>query len=211
MTKKVENEQGDQEDDRFFVLRLYTVFNVDQVEGKNLDHLRAGQPDTGEPLTVDYQPAEEAIDSNRCKSSDTAVARRSTRPVGTTSRFRPRRPSSPWTSSTAPSFHELVTPLERARVPAELEPQGEGQHVRPRRTHRRDRLRASSAGNWAFLRRRTSTNHIAYVGNWLQAMKNDSRFIFLASAQASKAADFILSFSSKPEEVPEPDGELVTA
>ena len=33
VTKKVENEQGDLEDDRFFVLRLYTVFNVDQVEG----------------------------------------------------------------------------------------------------------------------------------------------------------------------------------
>ena len=52
---------GRSEDDRFFVLRLYTVFNVDQVEG--LDHLRAGQPDTGEPLTVDYQPAEDAIEA----------------------------------------------------------------------------------------------------------------------------------------------------
>ena len=61
VTKKVENDQGDLEDDRFFVLRMYTVFNVDQVEG--LDHLRAGQPDTGEPLTVDYQPAEDAIEA----------------------------------------------------------------------------------------------------------------------------------------------------
>ena len=61
MTKKVQNEQGDLEEDRFFVLRLYTVFNVDQVEG--LDHLRAGQPDTDEPLTVDYQPAEDAIEA----------------------------------------------------------------------------------------------------------------------------------------------------
>ena len=50
-----------EEEDRFFVLRMYTVFCIDQVEGKNLDHLRAGQPDTGEPLTVDYQPAEDAI------------------------------------------------------------------------------------------------------------------------------------------------------
>ena len=54
-------------------------------------------------------------------------------------------------------------------------------------------------------------NHIAYVGTWLKAMRNDSRFIFAGSAQASKAADFILSFSRKPEEVPEPEGELVTA
>ena len=33
MTKTVQNDQGDQEEDRFFVLRLYTVFNIDQVEG----------------------------------------------------------------------------------------------------------------------------------------------------------------------------------
>ena len=58
VTKKVENDQGDLQEDKFLVLRLYTVFNVDQVEG--LDHLRAGQPDTSESI-VDYQPAEEAI------------------------------------------------------------------------------------------------------------------------------------------------------
>jgi antirestriction protein ArdC len=63
ITKKVENESGDLEDDRFFVLRLYTVFNVDQVEGSHLDHLRAGQPDTGETLVIDYQPAEDAIEA----------------------------------------------------------------------------------------------------------------------------------------------------
>ncbi len=47
-------------------------------------------------------------------------------------------------------------------------------------------------------------NHIAYVGNWLQAMRNDPRFIFVGSAQASKSADFILSFSRKPDQSPEP-------
>ncbi len=47
------------------------------------------------------------------------------------------------------------------------------------------------------------TNHIAYLKSWLQAMKSDSRFIFVVSGQASKAADFILSFSRKPEDVPE--------
>ena len=53
------------------------------------------------------------------------------------------------------------------------------------------------------------TNHVAYLKSWLQAMRNDPRFIFVASAQASKAADFILSFSRKSEDVPEPDGELL--
>ena len=59
VSKKVENQNGDLEDDRFYVLRLYTVFNVDQVEG--LDHLRAGQADTSEPVVIDYHPADQAI------------------------------------------------------------------------------------------------------------------------------------------------------
>jgi antirestriction protein ArdC len=38
-------------------------------------------------------------------------------------------------------------------------------------------------------------NHAAYVQSWLQAMQNDPKYIFDAASQASKAADFILSFS----------------
>ena len=46
-------------------------------------------------------------------------------------------------------------------------------------------------------------NHASYLQNWLKAMQNDTKFIFQASSQASKAADFILSFSrvEEPEEV----------
>jgi antirestriction protein ArdC len=39
------------------------------------------------------------------------------------------------------------------------------------------------------------TNHTAYIQSWLQALENDPKFIFRASAAASKAADFILDFS----------------
>lgn len=45
------------------------------------------------------------------------------------------------------------------------------------------------------------TNHTAYIQSWLQALENDPKFIFRASAAASKAADFILSFSRPKEEV----------
>ena len=61
IVKTVENENGEEEEDRFFFMRTYTVFNVDQVEG--LDHLRAGHADTGESV-VDYRPAEEAVDAS---------------------------------------------------------------------------------------------------------------------------------------------------
>ena len=43
-------------------------------------------------------------------------------------------------------------------------------------------------------------NHAAYLKSWLKALENDHRFIFQASSQASKAADYILSFSRQPVE-----------
>ena len=43
-------------------------------------------------------------------------------------------------------------------------------------------------------------NHAAYVSNWLKSLKNDPSFIFRASTQASKAADYLLSFRSSPVE-----------
>ena len=45
-------------------------------------------------------------------------------------------------------------------------------------------------------------NHAAYLQSWLQAMASDPKYIFKASAQASKAVDYLLSFSRKPEAVP---------
>jgi len=45
-------------------------------------------------------------------------------------------------------------------------------------------------------------NHVSYMSNWLQALRNDHSFIFKASTQASKACDYITSFSEQPVEEP---------
>ena len=55
------------------------------------------------------------------------------------------------------------------------------------------------------------SNHTAYIGSWLQALQNDPKYIFRASAAASKAADYILRFSRPEEEsVDERQDALVT-
>lgn len=36
-------------------------------------------------------------------------------------------------------------------------------------------------------------DHAQYIANWLKALKNDKRFIFSASSQAQKAADYLFS------------------
>ena len=44
------------------------------------------------------------------------------------------------------------------------------------------------------------TNHAAYIQSWIQELENDPRHIFKASAAASKAADYLMSFI-RPKEV----------
>jgi len=45
-------------------------------------------------------------------------------------------------------------------------------------------------------------NHSAYLKGWLERMKGDAGFIFRASSAASKATDFILSFSREADTIP---------
>jgi antirestriction protein ArdC len=40
------------------------------------------------------------------------------------------------------------------------------------------------------------SNHASYLQHWLEGLQNDTRFIFRAAAQANRAADYVLSFST---------------
>ena len=46
-------------------------------------------------------------------------------------------------------------------------------------------------------------NHTAYLASWLKELENDPKAILKAASQASKATQFILSFSRNAE--PQPD------
>jgi antirestriction protein ArdC len=46
-------------------------------------------------------------------------------------------------------------------------------------------------------------NNVAYIQNWLQKLKNDERFIILASAKAQRAVDYILKVVPVEKEVEE--------
>ena len=37
----------------------------------------------------------------------------------------------------------------------------------------------------------TREDHAAYIGSWLQVLKNDKRAIFTATSHAQKAADYL--------------------
>lgn len=46
----------------------------------------------------------------------------------------------------------------------------------------------------------TFQNSAAYIQNWLQVLKNDKKFIILASGKAEKAAKYILDVKEDKEE-----------
>jgi antirestriction protein ArdC len=209
ITKTVTNHHGEDEEDRFFVMRTYTVFNVDQVEGDHLDHLRSGrtEDDTTGSVVIDYEPAEEAI-----TATGIAIRHGGSRAFYSPSEDHVQVP--PKASFTEPDeyhetvFHELVHATE---------------HPTRLNWNRKDAENTYALGELVaeigacYLARELGvpasdnlTNHVAYLGHWLKAMKNDPKFIFTASAQASKAADYLLDFSRSQEaEVDEPEAALV--
>ncbi len=209
VVKTVENENGDEEEERFFFMRTYTVFNSQQVIG--LDHLRAGQPDTGESTVIDFQPAEEALEAGLLGmqlSLRFGGGKAFYSPSQDYVQIPPKATFESLKEYYGTVFHELVHATEH-------ESRLNWSRKDKDKTYAFGELIAELGG--VFVCRELGvpasddlTNHVAYLKSWLQAMRNDSRFIIMASAQASKSASYILSFSRKEEEVPEPEGELAT-
>lgn len=206
ISKTVMAEDGTEEEDKFFVMKTFTVFNIDQVEGDHLDHLRAGRADTDGSVVIDYEPAEEAI-----AATGITIRHGGARAFYSPSEDLVQVP--PKASFTEPDeyyetvFHELVHATE---------------HLSRLNWSRKEKENTYALGELVaeigscYLARELGvpasenlTNHVAYLGHWLKAMKDDPKFIFQASAQASKAADFILSFSRPTVVEPEPESEAV--
>jgi antirestriction protein ArdC len=197
ITKTVKDETGKDEEDRFFVMKSYTVFNIDQVEGEHLDHLRVGPNDTDgdDTFDIDFQPAEEAIEAARI-GMDISVrygSRAFYSPALDYVQVPPRATFDRLEEYYATVFHEFIHATEH---PVRLN------------WSRKEKENSYAMGELVaelgatFLCRELGvpssedmSNHVAYLANWLQAMKNDPRFIFTASAQASKASEYLLAFS----------------
>ena len=192
------NDAGEEHEDRFFMMKSYTVFNVDQVEGP-LDHLRVGQEtDTRNDGEVIFEKAEEAI-----KATAADIRYGGSRAFYDTNGDyiqMPPRSSFSMTEFYESIAHELVHWTEPSHRLA-WDRKGEG--------YAAGELIAEIGG--CFLCSELGlptadnmTNHVAYLRNWLDAMKGDPKFIFRASTQASKAVDFLLAFSRREVDQPEP-------
>jgi antirestriction protein ArdC len=199
--KKTKIENGEEKTDTFPVLRTFTVFNIDQVEGESVDHLRASTDQSPEPIHPDYAAAREAITATGAEFRYGGDKAMYVRPRG---EF-PHHHDGDYIQMPHPgqfiaqsefydtSFHELVHWSEIRLGWTGSYAMGE--------------LIAEigacyAAAQLAIPCSDKLDNHTAYLASWLKELENDPRAILQAASQASKATNFILSFSRNAEPQP---------
>jgi antirestriction protein ArdC len=195
ISRKRVNEDGDETDENFLVMREFVVFNAEQTTGLKQFQVGFSKP-KGNPIER-YEEADHVIDSTNARIEyggnqpcyrphDDVIQLPFRHQYNTPEDFyetafhellhwTAKEGRAGWKGDFNYAFCELVAEIGACYLMGELGlPTGD-----------------------------TLPNSAAYVKGWLQGMFDDHRFIFSASSQASKAADFILSFSRKEAEKPE--------
>jgi len=205
VTKTVVDDQtGDEDEEKFFVLRTFTVFAADQVDGDAAEELRA---DRHEVQTTDAQPdfapAEELIlatgadiryGGNRAYySRPLPVGAFPNHTSGDYIVLPPRATFNPPGAFYETAIHEIAHWSE-VRTGWDHDKQG----------YALGELAAEIASTYVAAELGIPQgddlgNHAAYLKNWLEALKNDRNYIFKAAKQASKVTDHLLGFVKKPE------------
>jgi antirestriction protein ArdC len=204
LTKTVVDDEGNEEDEKLFCLRTFTVFSGDQVEGEAAAAFQISK-DEGQPADPqpDFQPAEELIAATQADirfGGDRAFYRR------------------PYPAGSFPNHHEgdfIILPPRATFDPpgafyeTAVHELAHWSEVRTGWDHDKEGYALGElaaeigscyvAAELGVPQGEGLGNHAAYLKNWLEALKNDRNYIFKAAKQASKATDFLLGFVRKPE------------
>jgi antirestriction protein ArdC len=199
--KPVTIKDEEDEEKTIFVMRTYVVFNIDQVEGSHLDRFRVGHgfsSDT-DPI-VTYEAADRAIEAvvgmEIRTGGNRAFYNRVEDYIQIPLREQFDRNAAEYYETV---FHEMVHASEH---PTRLNwNRADGGYALGELVA--EMGSCFLASELGIPNAETLPNHASYLQSWLQALKSDNKFIFEATKQANKAADYILSFSRK--EQPEPE------
>lgn len=196
------SKDGDETDDKFWLLRTYTVFNLDQVDGESVDRFRVGidVPEDGTNLPS-YGEADELIENTGADiryGGDRAFYR-----PGADFIQMPHKHLFANNAFYETIFHEL-THWSEPRLEWDRDKHG----------YAMGELIAELSSVYVCSElcipvSESLGNHAAYLGHWIEKMKGDSRFIFRATSQASKSADFLLAFRPQPANAEEREPAIV--
>lgn len=202
VSRKRANQDGKEVEDTFLIMREFSVFNVEQTTG--LDQFRVGFAQPAADTSERYEHAERVIDATNADiryGGNEAFYSHDRDFIQCP--FQHQFGSSESFYETL--FHELTHWTEHAeRLNWDRQSHG----------YAMGELIAEISccfmmGELGLPTTENLGNHAAYLKHWLKGMSDDPKFIFRAAAQATKAVDFILSFSRSPEPVAEPTLEEV--
>ncbi len=189
-TKKDKN--GEETDEKFWLLRSFVVFNADQVTGAAAEKYQVQDGDTDDRQVVvpSYEEADQLIENTGADiryGGDQAFYQ----PKGDFIQL-PHKHNFTVEDHYPTVFHELSHWAE-PRLSWDREGNG----------YAMGELIAELASCYVCSElnipiAESLGNHAAYLKHWIEQMKGDSRFIFKATSQASKAADFLMSFKPQP-------------
>jgi antirestriction protein ArdC len=200
-TVVTDDQTAEEDEERFFILKTFVVFNADQVEGAEAFQV---QKDDGQTdAQPDFQPAEELIAATGADirfGGDKAYYRRPT-PAGSFPNhdegdfivLPPKATFNPPGAFYETVVHELA---HFSEVRTGWDHDKEGYALGELAAEIGSCYVAAELG---IPQGEGLGNHAAYLKNWLEALKNDRNYIFKASKQASKVTDYLLSFVTKPE------------
>lgn len=191
------DERGKETDDSFMVMREFAVFNAEQTT--KLNQFRIGHTMPNGDAQTRYERADEVIDATGATINH----------GGNRAFYRPSDDT-----ITMPFRHQFESPEAFYETCLHelchyAESRTDFDRAKPENTYSFAELAAEMGscflmGELGLPTTDNLENHAAYLKCWLSAMADDLKFIFKASAQASKASDFLLSFSRATEAKAEP-------
>ena len=204
VTKTRTDDNGEEKEERFPLMRTFSVFNAEQVEGADEYQVQDDEElQTGLP---NFAPADELIAATAAKVRHRGDRAYYKRPV----------PFDDWPNHRQGDY--IVIPprhcfdLLGSYYETVLHELGHWSEVRTDWDHREKgypmgELAAEIAASFMAAelgvpQGESLENHAAYLASWLEAMKGDPSYIFKASTQASKVTDFLLSFVQQPVQLP---------
>jgi len=204
--KKIERERtdegGDDVKDSFFVMKTFTVFNAEQTTG--LEQFRVGFAKPQDNSVERYENADAVIDAT---GADIRYGGNEAfyNPPGDFIQLPHRHQFESAEAAYETTFHELTHWTEH---PSRLN------WDRPNEGYAMGEL-VAELGSCLMMAELglsiTTELHAAYLDHWLQQIENDPKYIFKAASQASKAVDYLLSFSRSHAELTEAIDELIMA
>lgn len=192
LTKTEENSSGETETHKIPMLRLYTVFNANQVENYNQDAIKVPEQDRVERISlVEEFCSKTGADIRHGGDEAFFAPDEDFIQMPETRLFLDTEEASATENYYSTLLHELTHWTgSKHRLKRDL-----AHNQKEREKYAFEELVAELGA--AFLcahhgiAQNHPPNHALYIKSWLKALKDDKTFIFQASAQAAKAVDFL--------------------